>query len=503
MAGWSEGAHNCDSHRRRDRNQNKPSVPQVLSLHDGCLGEITSRTTMSLPFSVRLRQEASANLKLALPIIATQFTFMGMATADTILAGRYSADALAAVAVGANIWFLLLIVFMGTLMACSPIVAQRIGAGRDADDTGLFVRGTLVVAVLLGVIWMVVMRLAAEPVLRILALGEPAHTYAHDYILAASWSAIPLCLCFVARNVAEGHGLTRVALISGLIGLLVNVVFAYLLLYGKFGFPEMGPEGCAWASVVASLAMVGAYTAQYLRVPALRALRVFRRGWPQWRPDVREVVRLGVPIAMILAAESWMFNIGALLMARFGATTVAAHQVAINFAALAFMVPLAIGFATTVRVGYAAGGGDHAAVRLRGQTGIALGVVFALLSASIMALMPGTIVALYTDTAEVSGLAVRFLYFAAVFQIFDCIQATANGALRGVKDTRVPMMITVAAYWVVGMPLAWWLAFHTDVGPLGVWWGFIVSLALAAAGLGWRFVWRSRLHRPGSSVLMP
>jgi multidrug resistance protein, MATE family len=451
-----------------------------------------------------LRQEARANLRLALPIIATQFTFMGMGTADTIMAGRYSGEALAAVAVGANVWFLAFIVFMGVLMACSPIVAQRIGAGRAPQDTGDFVRGTALFAVALGLVWMSGMRLAAGPVLDLLALGEPARGYAYDYILAASWSAVPFCLCFVARNVAEGHGLTRVALYAGLAGFGVNVLFDWLLMYGRLGFPEMGPEGCAWASVLAALTMTAVYIVLYLRIAPLRALRVFRAGLPPMSDEVGEVVRLGVPIAMIVAAESWMFNIGALLMARFGADTVAAHQVAINFAALSFMVPLSVGFATTVRVGQAAGAGDAGAVRLRGQAGIVIGACFALLSASVMASMPGVIVGLYTNVEQVSRLAVQFLYFAAVFQIFDCIQATANGALRGVKDTRVPMVITVAAYWIVGMPLAWWLAFRTGVGPFGVWWGFIVSLALAAAGLGWRFLRRTRRRAIATrSVLMP
>lgn len=451
-----------------------------------------------------LRREARANLRLAAPIIATQFTFMGMGTADTIMAGRYSAQGLAAVAVGANVWFLAFMVFMGILMACSPIVAQRIGAGRNAEETGGFVRAALVFALLLGLLWMLGMRLAADPVLDWLALGEPARGYARDYILAASWSALPFCLCFVARNAAEAHGLTRVALFAGLAGLAVNLLFDWLLMYGRFGFPEMGPEGCAWATVLAALTMVLIYVLQYRRIAPLRALQVLRADVPRLREDVGEILRLGLPIMLIVTAESWMFNIGALMMARFGADTVAAHQVAINFAALSFMVPLSIGFATTVRVGLAAGGGDAAAVRLRGQTGIAIGACFALLSAGLMASVPGVIVGLYTDVADVAELAIRFLYFAAVFQIFDCIQATANGALRGVKDTRVPMLITVSAYWIVGLPLAWWLSFRTDTGPFGVWCGFIVSLAIAASGLAARFARRTRRRpRSSGSVLMP
>lgn len=452
-----------------------------------------------------LRAEVRANLRLALPIIATQFTFMGMGTVDTLMAGRLGGDALAAVAIGANVWFLLFIVFSGVLMACSPIVAQRIGAGRDPAQTGRFVRGTAGFALLLGLVWTLAMQLAAAPVVRLLNLGAVVSGYATDYMRAIAWGAVPFCLCFVARNVAEGHGLTRVALAAGVVGFCVNAVLDYVLMYGKLGLPALGPAGCAWATVIAGLTMASIYALLYLRLPQLRALQVFRRGWPQMRGEAAEVLRLGLPIAAIVAAESWMFNICALLMARFGAEAVAAHQIAINVAALAFMVPLSIGFATTVRVGLAAGAGDVASARLRGQAGMLIGVGFSALSASVMALAPAAIIGLYTQASGVAGIAVSFLYLAALFQIFDCIQATANGALRGLKDTRMPMLITVGAYWIVGMPVAVWLAFDTGLGPRGIWWGFIVALAVAAAGLAARFLRRARAgsSAPRGSVLMP
>lgn len=438
--------------------------------------------------SPSLRGEFRANLRLALPIIATQITFMGMGTVDTLVAGRYGNGALAAVSVGTNVWFLMFVIFSGILMACSPIVAQRVGAARPPAETGDFVRATLPFALALGVLWVLIMQLAATPVLALMKLPEATSLLAEQYMRAIAWAAIPSCLCFVGRNVAEGHGVPRVALIAGLVGFVTNAVLAVSLTYGRLGFPEIGPVGCAWATVTATWLMVIVYLLRYRREPVLRALELFRPGWPRMHGEAWEILRLGVPIAAILAAESWMFNIGALLMGRFGPHVVAAHQVAINFAALSFMVPLAIGYATTVRVGQAAGGGDPAAVRLRGQAGMLLGVGYSMISASVMALLPTLIVMAYTDEVEVAPMAVHFLYFAAVFQIVDCIQATANGALRGIKDTRVPLLVTLIAYWIIGMPFAVWLAFSTDQGPSGVWWGFIVALAIAAAGLSLRFL---------------
>jgi len=240
--------------------------------------------------------------------------------------------------------------------------------------------------------------------------------------------------------------------------------------------------------------MVGAYVVLFARSATLRRLTLWRWERPRLDREMFEIASVGGPIALILTAEAWLFIVGALLMARFGGEVVAAHQIASNFASLNFMVPLSIGLATTVRVGHAAGAGRHAEVALRGRAGMLLGAAFALVSASIMTLLPGRVVAVYTDAPGVAALAVRFLAFAAVFQLADCVQATANGALRGIKDTRVPMLITVGAYWMVGLPLSAWLAFRTGLGPRGIWVGFIVGLALAAMGLSWRFLRRAPLR---------
>ncbi|MGQ0530025.1 MAG: MATE family efflux transporter [Panacagrimonas sp.] len=435
-----------------------------------------------------LRTEIRANLRLALPLIAAQLSFVSMGTVDTIFAGRLGASELAAVAVGSNVWFLSFVMFMGIGMAVSPIVAQRVGARQSPQEIGRFLRGTLLLSIGLGLLWLVTMWLAAGFVLDWLALDARTSDMGRDYLHALAWAGPPMCLCFFLRNGAEGHGLTRVPLLAGLVGLSVNAGFDWLLMYGRWGFPALGPEGAGWATVIASWAMVAVYAASYVRVPVLRELQLGRGGWPRLRREDVEVLRVGLPIAAIITAEAWLFCIGGLLMGRFGADTVAAHQIAINFASLCFMVPTAIGMATTVRVGHAAGAGLSVEVALRGRVGILLGVAFACMSALGMALAPGWIVALYTDVEHLAAPAVHFLAFAAVFQIFDCVQATANGALRGVKDTRLPMVITVLAYWMVGMPLAAGLAFATPVGPTGIWWGFIGGLAVAATGLSLRFL---------------
>ncbi len=449
-----------------------------------------------LPRLSSLRLEARANLRLALPLIAAQLSFVSMGTVDTIFAGQLGAAELAAVAVGSNVWFLVFVMFMGVAMAVSPIVAQRVGAAQHPQQIGAFLRGAMGVSLVLGLLWFALMLLVTPLALWLLDLDARTHLLTRDYLYALAWAALPFTLGMFLRNGAEGHGLTRVPLAAGLVGLAVNAVFDWLLMYGRWGLPAMGPEGCGWASVIAAWTMVGVYLGAYRRLPALRELGLFAPGWLRFAREDLEVLRVGLPVAAILMAEAWLFCSGTLMMARFGADTVAAHQIAINFASLCFMVPTAIGMATTVRVGHAAGAGLHSLIELRAQTGIVLGVCFGILSAATMILAPGVIVGAYTDLSHLAVPAMHFLFFAAVFQVFDCIQATANGALRGLKDTRIPMMITVLAYWVAGMPLAVGLSFHSPVGPDGVWWGFIAGLVVAAIGLGLRLRVRLRSAVP-------
>jgi len=431
--------------------------------------------------------EATANLRLATPLILAQLTVIGMGTVDTVLAGRLGARPLAAVAVGTHVWLLALVVFMGITMAVSPIVAQRIGAGHGAASVGGFVRGALRLALVLGLIWVVITALSTQAILPLLRLDAETHAMAEAYLQVVAWSGLPFTVCFVLRNVAEAHGMTPVALVAGCVALTVNAVVDYALLFGAWGAPELGAVGAAWATVAGASAMLAAYVAMFLRLPILRELRIASLAVPAWRNDAREILTLGLPIAAIVSSEAWLFTVGALLMARFGPEVVAAHQVAINVASLAFMIPMSIAMATTVRVGLAAGAGDHQAVRLRGRAGIAIALCWAVASAAAMAFAAGPIVALYTPVESVATLAIRLLTLAALFQLFDSIQAVTNGALRGIKDTRGPMLVTIVAYWCIGMPLAAGLAFATSLGPAGVWIGFIAGLFVAALGLSLRF----------------
>jgi len=446
----------------------------------------------------RWLREAAACLRLAAPIVTAQLSFVSMGAVDTILAGHLGAKALAAVAVGSNIWFLTFVAFMGLFMAISPLVAQRVGANRPPVEVGAFLRGALKLALTLGLAWTVALEAVTAPLLSALHLDRETERLASGYLHVIAVGALPYCAFFVLRNGADGHGLTRISLFAGLFGLALNAALGYVLMYGKLGLPALGPTGTACATVLAGCGMVAVYVYRYRRDEILRKLRVLqlRR---LTAGTSGEILRVGLPIAAILVAESWLFVVGSLVMTHFGGTVVAANQVATNFAALTFIVPLSIGLATTVRVGQAAGAAAVAAgvpeIGLRSRVGVALGAGFALISAGAMILLPDRIVTLYSKDPTIRALATRFLLYAGLFQIFDGVQGTANGALRGLQYTRVPMVITVCAYWLIGFPGGLVLALDTPLGPAGIWWGFILGLAIAALGLWLVLMNRIRVAR--------
>ena len=442
-------------------------------------------------FSPPRRAEMRANLKLALPLIAAQLAGVGMGATDTIMAGQLGANALAAVAVGVNVNVAFFVFFLGLFMAASAIVSKRRGAGADAESLGRYARTLMRLA---GALWCLLVQLVAAPAIKALGLDDETTALAIPYLRAYAFSAFGLSFWFALRFVAEGMEASRPVMIAGLVGLVVNALFNWLLIYGVGPLPALGVTGSGVATSLACVVMAATLAGFYRRVPLLAGLGLFVPREPD-PGALRATLKLGLPIAIIIVAEAGLFVVVAMLMARLGERTVAAYQIAINFASIMFMIPMGIGFATTVRVGFFAGAGDLVAARFAGFTGMGMGLGNAALNAAVMVAFGGVIARIYTDDAGIAADAVRFLVLGAAFQFADGLQATANGALRGLHDTRLPMAITLASYWLVGLPVAWWLCFTAGLGADGLWWGLTAGLAAAAIGLSGRF---HRLHRPSA-----
>lgn len=445
-------------------------------------------------FPPRLRTEMRANLKLALPLIAAQLAGVGMGATDTIMAGKLGPNALAAVAVSVNLNMAFFVFFLGVFMAASAIVSQRRGAEAAPESIGRYARSLLRLALWMGAIWCVLVQLIAAPVIHALDLDAETTALAIPYLRTYSFCSFGLSAWFALRFVAEGLEATRPVMLAGLVGLVVNALLNWWLIFGIGPFPALGVLGSGIATSLACLVMALCLAGFYRRHRLLAPLQLFASRERE-AGAVRETLRLGLPIACIVLAEAGLFVVVAMLMARLGERTVAAYQIAINFASVVFMIPLGIGFATTVRVGFFAGAGDALSARYAGLVGMGMGVSNAAFNATLMLLFGGVIAALYTQDAGIAAQAVTFLVLAAIFQLADGLQATANGALRGLKDTRLPMAITLASYWLVGLPVAWWLCFHTPLAANGLWWGLTAGLAAAAIGLTARFQLLTRGRR--------
>jgi len=439
------------------------------------------------------REEAPALLRLAGPLIVNNLSIAGMQFADAVMAGRLGADSLAAVAVGASVWFFGFAICLGVLMAISPIAARHFGAGNP-ELIGRYTRQGIYLGIGFGVVLIVLAHLTVEPLLTTVGIDESFRDLTVGYVLMIMPGA-PAIFAFLAlRFTTEGIGHTRPIMYTSLLSLVCNVFLNYVLMYGHFGAPAMGAIGCGLASAITmwiislTLAVYMKFDRQYL------PLRIFTRIAPLRPTEMREIVTLGVPIAITITAEAGLFNAVSILMGTRGAAIAAAHQIAINFAATMFMIPLALSSATTIRVGHALGAGNARAARFSGALGILMCAMFMTVSATFLLIFRDAVVTLYTNDKSVTSIAISLLLMAAIFQIGDGMQIGAAGALRGYRDTRMPMVINIFAYWVLSFPLAYMAAVTFKSPPSYVWGGFVIGLSVAAALLTWRYMTLSRRH---------
>jgi len=433
-----------------------------------------------------LPAELGRTLLLAGPLIVGQVTSYGMSFVDTMMAGRLGALDLGAVAVGSSVFGAGLMFLVGMMMAVSAAVSQLDGA-RRSHQAGELTRQALWLALFISLgLWFLMRR--GEWVMATIGVAVEVAELANRYLYAVSWGIPALAGLFVLRFFSEGTGYTRPTMYIGVIGIVFNVPLNYVLMFGKLGLPQLGAVGCGWATAIVLWLQFIAIVTWIAWRPRYRPYGVFERFSAPNRREILALVQLGLPIGVMVFLEGSLFVGSALLIGTLGTVPVAAHQVAINYSGLMFMVPLGLSGAITVRVGNAVGRKDRAGARRAGVVGMLMALAFGAMSSAAMVLFPETIVRLYTSDPEVVVLAVSLLFFAAVFQLADCLQVSAAGALRGLKDTHVPMLYSVLAYWLVGMTLGWWLTFTLEWGPAGMWCGIIAGLTVAAFLLGGRFL---------------
>lgn len=432
------------------------------------------------------RGETAALFRIAGPLIVNNLAIAGMQFADAVMAGRLGAASLAAVAVGGSIWFLGFTLFLGLMMAISPIAARYFGAGELAM-IGRYTRQGLWLAAALGAILILFAQTLAEPALELLRIDSEFRGVTLDYVKAIMFGAPAICAFLAFRFTTEGIGHTRPIMYTSLFALVCNVFLNYVFMFGHFGAPALGAVGCGVASAVTMWLIMFILGGHMYLHPRYRPLQIFVKVAPMRFPVLREIVSLGWPISITITAEAGLFSAVSILMGTRGAEITAAHQIALNFSSTLFMVPLALSSAITIRIGHALGAMNLDAARYSGTVGISACGVFMACSATFLLVFRDAVVSVYTTDTAVQAIAVSLLLIAAVFQVADGVQIGAAGALRGYKDTRKPMVINMFSYWVLAFPLAWLAAIPLQAEPWWIWVAFVMGLTVAAVLLSFRY----------------
>lgn len=436
----------------------------------------------------RYWSEAKQLVRLASPILVAQVAQVAMSFVDTVMAGQVSAVDLAAVSVASSFWLPIILLTQGIIMALTPIVSQLNGA-RKRDEVRPAVHQGFWLALM--VIPFGMLALYFSPLaLHLMDVDPVMAAKTTGFLHAIMWGLPAFVLFQVLRNFSEGLSHTLPTMVIGFVGLAVNIPANYVFIHGHFGMPRLGGVGCGVATAIVLWAMLLAmilyvkFSAHFKKIDLFAQLA---------RPDFERIwrlFRLGFPIAMAIFCEVTLFTVVALMLAPFGAETVASHQIALNFSSLVFMLPLSIGVGVTIRVGHSIGEGQPAQARVAARTGLMLGMAVAAATAALTVLLREQIAGIYTDDMQVITLAATLLFFAAIYQISDSVQVVAAAALRGYKDTKAIFYVTIVAYWGMGLPTGMILGL-TDwvvprMGPQGFWVGFIVGLTGAALMLGSR-----------------
>ena len=446
------------------------------------------------------RVETVALVTLAIPLVFTQLAQMAVMTTDVIMLGRLSQTALAAGAIGSTIYYFAWLIGAGPSSAVSPMIAQSLGADPNNREAVRTIVRMGLWAVALLALPMAALLVSAEWIL--LHLGQdPVLAKGAGQFVSVLAIGMPFTLGFlVLRNFATATGKPRAAMWVMLATILWNALANYALIFGHFGFPRLEMVGAGTSTASSGIFSFVAMVLIIRFDPDLRVYQPFKGLFVPAHRLLTEVFRLGVPIGMTMIFEAMLFNVMTLVMGTFGTDQLAAHQVALNFASVTFMVPLGIGMAATVRVGIATGRGDAAAARLAGFTAMGVGVGFTLLGGLVMAFFGAQIASLYfgvptAKDSEAIALATLFLKVAAAFQLVDALQVIATLSLRGLKDTRMPMILAGGSYWLAGAPMCLLLGIGLGMQGLGIWFGLAFGLAVAAAVMCWRFEWLTRTGR--------
>ena len=432
-------------------------------------------------------------VRLAAPVALAELGWMAMTTVDTIMIGGLGPAAIGAIGVGSSVYYSIAIFGMGLLLVLDTLVSQAHGAGNKADTHHSLAQGVYSAVFIAAPLTLLFLLMG--PVFHWLGITEEVSNLAGPFVKTLGLGTLPLLLYGAFRRYLQGIGHVRPVIFALISANLINWLFNWLLIYGHWGLPKLGVVGSALSTCLARVYMAAAllFAIWWIERRNEEGFRGIARP-----PDSRRLLQLmalGLPAATQILMEIGAFGAAAILAGRLSAVAMAAHQIALNCAAVSYMVPLGVSSAAAVAVGQAIGAREHVRARRMGYIAVGLGCAFMACAALLFLSFPRQILRIYTDDAGVLTIGVSLLAIAAVFQLFDGLQTVLTGALRGAGNTRIAMWVNFAGYWLFGLPVGYFLCFQRGYGVMGLWWGLTLALILISLTLlvAWRRHWRIAL----------
>ena len=424
---------------------------------------------------------------IVMPILITQVFLYLMTFFDILMTSKYDIGHLAGVSIGSSLWVPVYTGLTGILISITPIVAHYIG-GNNKQQVKPSVQQGMIVAITMSLLVYALIFLAVEPIVSMMDVSAIEREIAIAYVKTISIGLIPLFLYSVLRGFIDALGLTRITMFITLLSAPINVFLNYLFIFGKFGAPELGGQGAALASALTYWVVLFITIGLIATLPSIKEYQIFSGFSGIQMKRIWTIIAMGVPIGLSIFAETTIFSAVTLMMTNYTTEILSAHQIALNFTSLLYMIPLSIAMGATIVVGQSVGAKKFTEASHYAWLSVLLAIAVSFVSASILFFFREQISTFYTDDAVVVGYAVQFLIFAALFQLSDAIQAPVQGALRGYKDVKITFIMAIISYWVIGLPLGYYLATTTSLVQYGYWVGLIAGLTAGAITLSIRLL---------------
>ncbi|MFB3161688.1 MATE family efflux transporter [Neobacillus sp. 179-J 1A1 HS] len=435
-----------------------------------------------------LKEKTKQIFIMIIPILITQLGMFSMVFFNNIMSGKYSSSDLAAVAIGSSIWSPIFTGISGILLAVSPIAAQRFGEKRGKEVASV-VRHGLYISVMITIVVILLGVFFLDPLLDKMNLPSHVQETAFDYLVGLSYGILPLFIFNVLRSFIYALGKTRIVMYILLLSLPINFFLNFVLIFGNWGFPELGGAGAGYATSITEWLITGMTVYIVKTQEPFSGFAVFENLKKFSLAECKEILKIGVPMGLSTFFETSMFAVVTILLSKFNVTTIAAYQSALNIVSFLYMIPISISMAQTVLVSYEVGARRYKDAKSYSWLGIYLAILIALITGVLVVLFRYQVAGFYSNETEVINLTAHFLIFALFFQISDAIQVTAQAALRGYKDVNLAFVMTLIAYWLICLPVGYVLANYTGLGATGYWLGLTAGLLAAGIALSWRLIY--------------